>query len=49
MPLEVVGPGGSLSTFLLPRLIGETPVGEATATAADSCARTKAVLVFCFF
>jgi hypothetical protein len=28
LPLEVVGPGGSLSTLLSPHLIDETLVGE---------------------
>ncbi len=47
--LEVVGPGGSLSTLLLPCLIGETPSRTfwqaATATVADICDWTTAVLV----
>jgi hypothetical protein len=47
--LEVVGPGGSLSTLLLPRLFGETPSRTfwqaSMATLADICDQTPAVLV----
>jgi hypothetical protein len=28
LPLEVVGPGGSFSMLLMPRLTGRTPVGQ---------------------
>jgi hypothetical protein len=48
LPLEVVGPGGSLSMLLSPRLNGEMPAESprqaATATAAYSCDRTIAAL-----